>query len=166
MNFSNQLAMQKVSEMNLASKMPAPPRGTMGAAATPPVFFDANGNVITGIDCGQPYTFDVPGSGLSQIWLTEYKNGQKTYDNVFSLPMPSYVSSCENDIGTYQVIAYDLDSGLVLGQTTFTIYPAGTTVPASGSTSITSSLSNFWNNLSTIEKVLLVGGGAFLLMKK
>lgn len=119
----NLLDYYKVSEMMVPSMGPRPPRGTLGAAASQPVFRNASGAVITSIECGQPYTFDVP--GYSHIWLTMKKDGQQTFDGQFSVPMPSYVASCVTDPGTYQAIAYDLDSGMVLGTATFVVLPAG-----------------------------------------
>lgn len=152
---------QRMYEMIGPSLSPKPPRGTMGQANTGgPVYLDTNGNPITSIQCGGSYTFDVPGSGLTQIWLTLFKNGTKTYDGLFPVPMPSYVTTCENDIGQYQAVAYDPTSGISLGQTTMTITAAGTT-PGSTGGGILSTLSN----LSTTAKFALAAGAYFLLVK-
>lgn len=113
----------KVSEMMVPSMAPRPPRGTLGAAASNPVFKDPSGAVISSIECGQPYTFDVP--GYTRVWLTMTRDGNQTFNGEFPVPMPSYVSSCATDVGTYNAIVYDLTSGIVLGQSQFVIHPAG-----------------------------------------
>jgi hypothetical protein len=138
----------KLAEMMAPQQSPKPARGTMGAAATDPVFKDVNGNPITSIACGGTYTFDVP--GYSQIWLTMLKDGVKTFDQLFSVPMPSYVSSCANDVGTYQVVAYDPVSGMVIGKTNFTV------LPSSGAGQ---SVSSFFGSLTPIQ----IGIGAAVL---
>lgn len=153
----------KVSEMMVPSMAPRPPRGTLGAAASAPVFKNAAGAVITAIECGQPYTFDVPGQ--SQIWLTMTRDGNQTFNGQFSVPMPSYVSACATDVGTYNAIAYDLASGMVLGQTQFTITPAGSggVPPGGGNTPPVGTVS------AQISPLMIVAGLAalyFLVGKK
>jgi hypothetical protein len=132
MGVLNMLDYYKVSEMMVPSVGPRPPRGTLGAASAQPVFKNAGGSAINSIVCGQPYTFDVP--GYNNVWLTMKKDGKETYDGEFSVPMPSYVASCASDPGTYQAIAYDLDSGIVLGTATFQVLPAGSADPGTSGT--------------------------------
>lgn len=154
---------QKLFEMIQPGLSPLPPRGTLGQATHNPVFYDTNGNPITAIVCGGSFTFDVPGSGLSQIWLTIIKDGTKTFDGLFSIPMSTYVSTCSNDVGNYQHLAYDPSSGMLLGQTSFAILPAGSAPPPPGTTT-TSGLLAWLENMSTAEKIGLAAG-AFLLLK-
>jgi hypothetical protein len=154
---------QRMFEMIGPSLSPFPPPGTLGQANTrSPTYFDVNGKPITSIQCGGAFTFDVPGSGLNQIWLTIYKDGTKTYDALFSIPMPTYVTTCEADIGNYQVIAYDPASGIVLGQTSMVITSAsGMPSPSSGG-----GIVSWLSNLSTPAKLALAGGAFFLVRKK
>ena len=161
---------QRMFEMIGPSLTPRPPRGTLGQANTSgPTYFDVNGKPITSIVCGSAFTFDVPGSGLSQIWLTIYKDGAKTYDALFPIPMPNYVTSCDSDVGHYQVIAYDPSSGIVLGQTQMAILAAGG-APSSTPTTPLPALPPFagggigawFSSLSTPAKLALVAGGVFL----
>jgi hypothetical protein len=156
---------QKVSEMTMPSLSPLPQAGMLGSAPTPPVFYDANGNPITCCVCGDSFTYDVPGSGLSQIWLIILKNGVQTFNNLFSIPMAPYTTSCSNDVGQYQHLAYDPNTGILLGQTTFAILPAGQScgpspIAAAGGPSLLTTL----ENLSTPAKVALAIG-AYLLLK-
>lgn len=146
-------------EMSWPSMSPAPPRGTLGAAALQPVFMDTSGNPITAIVCGGAYTFDVPGASNGQIWLTMNKNGQQVYNALFNVPMPSYTSTCANDVGTYQVLAYDPVTGILLGQTTFQVLPAGSAPPPAPGTSILSSL-------STPELIGIAAAAWFLFFRK
>ena len=150
-------------EMTWPSLSPRPPRGTLGAAALTPVFLDVNGNPITAIVCGGAYTFDVPGAPGGQIWLTMTKDNQQVYNALFGVPMPSYVSSCANDVGTYQVLAYDPVSGILLGQTTFQVLPAGSQVPTGSSTS---GISAWLSSLSTPMKIGLAAVAVLLLKGK
>ena len=150
----------KQYEMSWPSRSPRPPRGTLGAASYQPVFLDVNGNPVTEVVCGDAYTFDVPGWTGGQIHLTMTKNGQPAFDDLFTVPMPSYTSTCANDVGTYQVMAYDPLTGILLGQTTFQVAPAGTVIPKS--TTSTGILA-WLENLTTVEKVALAAG-AFLLL--
>src|SRR5215831_21286643 len=87
-------------------------------------YFFINGDPISSIVCGGSFVFNVPGSGLNQIWLTVYKNGAKTFDGLFAIPH-SYATNCANDVGYYQMTASDPSSGAVLGQATMLIVPAG-----------------------------------------
>ena len=151
---------QRMYELIKPSLSPLPPRGTLGQGNTSgPSYFDVNGNPITSIVCGGSFTFDVPGSGLSQVWLTILKNGTKTFDGLFGIPMPTYITTCANDVGNYQLIAYDPNSGIVLGQTTMNILPATGTVPSSG-------IASWLANMSTAEKLGLAAGVAFLLLRR
>lgn len=151
---------QKLNEAVMTSMSPQPARGMLGSASAPPVYTDANGNTITSVVCGGVIGFTVPGWEGKQIWLTEYKNGTKSYDGLFGVPMAPYTTICGQDEGTYQDIAYDPVSGVVLGQTTFQILPA-TGVPAGGGTPGGSLLGKF----STTE--LLIGAAAvyFLFLR-
>lgn len=154
---------QRMFEMIGPSLSPAPAKGTLGQANTrQPTYLDVNGKPITSIPCGGSFTFDVPGSGLNQIWLTIYKDGTKTYDALYSIPMPGYVTSCESDVGTYQVAAYDPQSGISLGQTSMIITPAGGGVP---SPSPIGNITSWFSNLSSGMKLALAAAGIFLLMK-
>jgi hypothetical protein len=148
---------QQLAEMIGPSMSPKPPRGTLGAAGNPPVFLDVSGNPISSIVCGGSYTFDVPGATGGQIWLTMSKDGNKVYDALFPVPMPSYASSCANDVGTYVAMAYDPSTGTLLGQTTFTILPASG-VSAQG-------VLHWLSSLSTPAKIGL-GIGALLLLRR
>ena len=152
---------QKLYEMIQPSLTPRPPRGTMGQGPTSgPSYFDVNGKPITSIACGGSFTFDVPGSGLSQVWLTIYKNGTKTFDGLFSIPMQTYVTTCDNDIGQYQLQVFDPSSGISLGQTSINI------TAATGPTTPTGGIMAWLQNLTTTEKLALAGAGAFLLLRK
>lgn len=152
---------QQMFEMIGPSLSPRPPRGTMGQANTSgPTYLDVNGNPITSIVCGSAFTFDVPGSGLNQVWLTIYKDGQKTYDDLFTIPMPSYITSCDLDVGSYQVAAYDPQSGISLGQTAMVITAAG------GGGSTGGGITSWLSNLSTPAKLAMAIGAGFLLMRK
>jgi hypothetical protein len=156
---------QKIYEMTAPSLSPAPQLG----AGSGPTYLDVNGKPITSIVCGQPFTFDVPGSGLSQVWLTIYKDGTKTYDALFSIPMPSYVTSCESDVGNYQVIAYDPSSGIVLGQTQMAILAAGSATPGGGPPApvpAPTGIGAWFSNLSTGAKLGIAAGAAYFLMKR
>ena len=151
------------------SLSPLPPRGTLGQANTSgPTYFDVNGKPINTIQCGGAFTFDVPGSGLTSIWLTIYKNGQKTYDGLYTIPMPSYITSCESDIGQYQVVAYDPASGIALGQTQMAITPAGGgPVPGGGGTPAPGGgILSWFSNLSTGAKVGIAAGLGYFLYKR
>ena len=130
-------------------------RGTLGAAANPPVFTDTSGNPITSIPCGGSFGFDVPGSGLTQIWLRQYKDGVKGYDGPFTIPMAAYASTCPADVGKYQNMVYDITTGVLLGQANFQVLPA-TGGAATGITSI-------FAGMSTTTMLLLAGGALLLL---
>jgi len=90
-----------------------------------PTFYNMNGQPITEIVCGNSMTFDVP--GYSRVWMSQLKNGTLHYDGPFNLPMPPYVLSCSNDVGTYDIAVYVIDAndvkGELIGQTQFTILP-------------------------------------------
>ena len=143
----------KLGEMLLPSQSPAPPRGTLGAAATDPVFKDASGNPISSIVCGGTYSFDVP--GRSQIWLTMLRNGTKVFDSLFNVPITHTAQCGTDEIGQYQVFAYDPPSGMLIGQTTFSILASD----GSGGTGTGTGL------LDTLKAhPLLIAGVALLLL--
>jgi len=159
---------QQLAEMTGPSLSPEPPTGTLGAAPTNPVFYDVNGNQITCVVCGDSFTFDVPGSGLSQIWLTVMKNGTKTFDGLFSIPMATYQSTCANDVGQYQHLAYDPNTGILLGQTSFAILAAGQSCGPGSVTGggPTGGILQTLENLSTPAKIGLAAGIYFLFFRK
>jgi hypothetical protein len=160
---------QKFYEMISPSLTPRPPRGTLGQANTGgPVYLDVNGNPITAIACGGSFTFDVPGSGLSQVWLTIYKNGSKGFDGLFSIPMTSYVTTCDSDVGQYQAIAYDPASGIVLGQTSMNILPAGSVVPGGPPPpgGVPGGITSWLSRLTTTEKLIIAGGALLLFVRR
>lgn len=93
-----------------------------------PTFSDMNGASITTALCGSSATFDVP--GYKRVWMSQLKNGQLNFDGPFDLPMPAYVFSCSNDVGTYDIAVYEIDAndvkGKLIGQTQFTVLPQPT----------------------------------------
>jgi hypothetical protein len=97
-----------------------------------PAYMDLNGNPITSVICGGSYTFDVP--GYSAVWLIIQKNGVQVFSAQFPLPMPSYMSSCSDNVGYYLVSAYDLQTGQLIGTTQLTILPASAGTPSPGTT--------------------------------
>jgi len=95
-----------------------------------PRFFDASGNTITTIECGQSYAFEVP--GYTNVWLTVMKDGVTTYDSAtqippstYSVPMPPYQSICGTDSGHYEVIVRDPVTGQEIGRATLDITGGG-----------------------------------------
>lgn len=92
-----------------------------------PAFYDMQGNVITGATCGSSATFNVP--GYKRVWLSQLKNGVLNYDGPFNLPMPAYIFSCYNDVGTYDIAVYEIDAddvkGNLIGQISFPIHAQG-----------------------------------------
>ena len=90
-----------------------------------PTYYDMQGRAITTAMCGSSASFDV--SGYKRVWLSLLKDGVLSFDAPHDLPMPPYVFSCTNDVGVYQVAAYEIDAndvkGNLIGQTTFTVLP-------------------------------------------
>lgn len=90
-----------------------------------PTFYNVNGQAITEVVCGNSIAFDVP--GYPRVWMSQLKNGQLNYDGPFNLPMPTYVVSCSNDVGTYEIAVYEINEndvkGTLIGQTSFNILP-------------------------------------------
>lgn len=99
-----------------------------------PTYYNANGQAVTEIECGNSVSFDVP--GYKQVWLSQLKNGQLNYDGIFpthqpALPMPLHVLNCATDIGVYDVAVYELTfdenntaiKGKLIGQTKLTVVP-------------------------------------------
>jgi hypothetical protein len=94
-----------------------------------PVFYDAKGNPVSQILCGEDYSFDVP--GYSQVWLEQTYNGKPSFSGPFSVPVPAYIGDCQTQIGTYISSAYELTPqggrGTLLGTVGFRILPGGPT---------------------------------------
>jgi hypothetical protein len=90
-----------------------------------PTYYNMNKQPITTIPCGNSIIFDVPGYTL--VWLTRSKNGTVDFDGLFRVPIPPYILNCANDVGTYNVTAYAINSdqtkGALIGSTTFTVTP-------------------------------------------
>jgi hypothetical protein len=151
----------KVSEMVNPSRTPQPIRsagaGFAGMGAAGPVFLDASGNPISSIESGQPYGFNVP--GFSSVWLVLNKDGAQVYNAVFSVPMALHTAQ-DSEIGTWQAIAYDANTGQLIGSTTFQITAAG------ASTGTTSGLTAWLANLTTTEKAIGAAAIVFLLSRK
>jgi hypothetical protein len=102
-----------------------------------PVFYNAAGKPITSIACGEAYTFDV--AGHTDVWLRQYRNGKLSFDGVFSVPMPSYKSSCANDPGVYLNEVYDLSGsqpGALIGKLTFTVTAGGSSMYLIGAAAV------------------------------
>jgi hypothetical protein len=88
---------------------------------TNPVY-TVNGQPVSRVSCGQTIGFDVP--GYSQAWVIVAQNGQTTFDGPMSLPMPPYRLRCPDDVGDFQVAAYELVNGQrgnVIGATRITV---------------------------------------------
>ena len=94
----------------------------VNATGSKPIYRDSMGNVITSISPGHTITFEVP--GYTGIWLYQTRNGNTIYDAPYNVPMPPYILT-DNDVGVYQVTAYELDSygnkGKLIGSTTLTV---------------------------------------------
>lgn len=92
-----------------------------------PVFYDMEGKPINAAVCGTSATFDV--SGYKRVWMDQLKDKQLYFSGPFDVPMPAYVFSCSNDVGTYDIAVYEIDAndvkGKLIGQTTFVVYPQG-----------------------------------------
>ncbi len=158
----NQVTLFKVSEMVGPSRTPQPMRSAgydslAGMGASGPQFLDASGNPISSIESGQPYGFNV--AGYPSVWLTLNKNGGQVYNAILSLPMALHTAQ-DSEIGTWQAIAYDANTGQLIGSTTFQITAAGT------STGTTSGLTAWLANLTTTEKAIGAGAILFLLTRK
>lgn len=119
---------------------PATPGGTMAQAAVPqstPKWFDSNGNTITSAACGQAYGFTIPGFEGRQVYLVQTKNGQAQFSGLFSIPMASYSSICNQDEGNYVATAYDPATGQQIGSGAFTVSPSGANPAAASQPVIT-----------------------------
>lgn len=135
--------------------------GGLGAYGSPS-FFDAANNPITVIQCGQPYTFDVPGFSPGQIWLDQTKNGQPWFSGPFSVPMPSFSADCVSQPGVYVNAVSTViqgQRGQPIGQTTLTVLS-----PAAGGTG----LQNVLGGMSQTQMLALgaVGIALFLRLTK
>lgn len=88
-----------------------------------PTFYDMQGKSITTALCGSSATFDVP--GYKRVWMSQLKNGTLNFDGPFDLPMPAYIFSCSNDVGTYDIAVYEIDAndvkGKLIGQSSFVV---------------------------------------------
>jgi hypothetical protein len=127
--------------------------GGLGA----PTFYDANNRPITSIDCGMPYTFDVP--GYTTVWLENTFNGQPNYAGPLPLPMPSFVADCASQVGSYVYTLYELANGAkgnLIGQTTFQVLPAP---------SIAGNIASVVSGMSSTQKIALLAVGAAVVMR-
>lgn len=74
-------------------------------------------------NCGNVITFDVP--GYQRAWVIVYQDGKPTFDGPMDLPMQPYALKCPQDIGNFQVAAYEITAqgtrGGVIGQTSFKV---------------------------------------------
>lgn len=114
--------------------------------------------------CGDTITFDVP--GYQRAWIVVYQDGRPTFDGIMDLPMPPYALKCPQDIGNFQVAAYEITAqgtrGGVIGQTSFTVtaglqpqqQPQPTAQPTDDGTSTPGS-----GGGSTPPPIVPVGGG-------
>jgi hypothetical protein len=150
----------KVSEMVNPSRTPRPIRsagaGFAGMGAVAPVFLDASGNPITSIESGQPYGFNVP--GYSSVWLQLNKDGVQVYNAVLGVPMALHTAQ-DSEIGTWQAIAYDANTGQLIGSTSFQITAAGASTGTGG-------ITGFLSTLTTTQKAIGAAAVLFLLTRK
>ena len=101
-----------------------------------PTYYNASGQAVNEIECGNSISFDVP--GYKRVWISQLKDGVLNYDGPFpqhqpELPMPLHVLNCATDIGVYDVAAYELNidetgaylqtKGKLIGQTKLTVVP-------------------------------------------
>lgn len=90
-----------------------------------PAYYDMNGKQISATTCGTSATFNVP--GYKRVWLDILRDKQLSFSGAIDVPMPPYIFSCSNDVGAYDIAAYEVDAndakGKLIGQTTFTVYP-------------------------------------------
>lgn len=101
-----------------------------------PTFYNSAGAPIVSIQCGQQYTFNVP--GYSEVWLTQSKNGNPGYNGPLPVPMNPYTANCGTEVGTYVNAVFTVDRsggvakpGQPLGTVTFQVLPPATG-PAAG----------------------------------
>lgn len=132
----------------------------LGQVGTPEYL--VNGQPVSSIPCGTPFTFDVPGYGPT-IWLTETKNGVKTFDGLFTIPMAPYTSMCNQDEGAYEAAAFTVNNNQpaqLIGTTSVTITPATQPLVAGSN-----SASGVGMSSSTLM-LAAAGIAAFLLLRK
>jgi hypothetical protein len=94
--------------------------------------FYVNGVQKSSAVCGDTIVFAIP--GYSQVWMTQYQNGQLQFDGAYNVPAPPYATSCSRDVGTFQGTAWELingQKGNVLATWTFQITPLYS-VPSGG----------------------------------
>lgn len=147
---------------NGGTATPAPQLPAQGPQATP-TLLDVNGNVITSAVCGSQYSLAIPSWGNKQVYIMQTKNGSPQFSGLMTMPMSAYNSICNQDEGTYVLQAFDPVNGALIGGTTYTILPAGSTATAAVAASTTSGFSTFFSSLSTTDW-LLIGGGLLLLI--
>jgi hypothetical protein len=109
------------------------------------------GNPTTQVLCGEPYTFEVTGYAQVHLWLS--KDGTAIYDAPFTVPMPDYIASCTSEVGHYEAVAFDVNTGEEIGRTILDVLP-NPSIPSGGIGSIFANIP---------MPVLLVGG--FILLK-
>src|SRR5262245_37013503 len=101
--------------------------------------YTINGNPVSEAICGESIGstigFDVP--GYPQAWVVVAQNGRITFDGPMDLPMQPYTLRCPDDIGNFQVAAYEITNegtrGAVIGQTLFTVRSVDQPSPVSTS---------------------------------
>lgn len=80
--------------------------------------------------CGEVIGFDVP--GYPQAWIIVYQDGRSTFDGPMNLPMSPYALRCPNDVGFFQVAAYEIVNGQrgnVIGQTSIRVTAPSQPIP-------------------------------------
>ena len=162
---------------SLGAVMRSPVRGLAGLGATGPgpVFTDPSGNPIASAVCGAPYGFTVPpyeqaNGGPGQVYIIQTKNGAPQFSGMFAVPMAPYTSLCNQDVGSYQLEAFDPFTGNHIGDVAFQVVPQGTipptvpaSVPAGGSGQTLPVQAAGSLNLNTTT-LLALAAGAFLLL--
>lgn len=150
----------KVSEMVGPSRTPRPIRSAgaslAGMGAVAPVFLDASGNPISSIESGQPYGFNVP--GYTSVWLILNKDGTQVYNAALALPMALHTAQ-DSEIGTWQAIAYDANTGQLIGSASFQITAAGSATGTGG-------ITGFLSTLTTTQKAIGAAAILFLVSRK
>lgn len=87
-----------------------PIRKSLGALrAGPASFYNSQGQPISSIPCGQPYTFNVP--GYNQVWLVQTHNGVSQYNGILPVPMAPFTANCSSEPGVYNAMVYTVVNG-------------------------------------------------------
>lgn len=93
--------------------------------------YTVNGTPVSQTTCGTVIGFDVP--GYNRAWIIVSQDGHVTFDGPMDLPMPLYRLRCPEDIGFFQVAAYEVINnnvrGTVIGQTSITVAASAQTSP-------------------------------------